>query len=263
MRLFTDIWKKNSADSEQVKCLDREALESALMYAEHLILPEPSGRAVAYLTEQKRKTASGEHESEKRYCIRFLSDGTKAGDLDAGYLAGQIASFLRFQGNAGIKLHRIPENGKNKFGDSPKPNTPWKMSCRAVLTSGECEHTGRRRKRMNAEVEPGIYTEKREHWNEELLAYTKMQYPGTYRRLNSSYKDGWIHFSEKRRAGIHSFTDSFDAGLAAAQIMSAAEKLWVELEFSQNTSSDSVNYLFSVRRKVLPGFGQSVAAGIS
>ncbi len=249
MRKFTGIWKKNSADSEQIKYLERNVLESALLYAEHLVLPEPSGKAVAYLTEQKRKTAAGDLENEKRYCIRFLSDGTKAGDLDAGYLAGQIASFLRFQGNAGIKLHRITENGKNKFGDLPKPDIPWKMNCRAVLTSGEHERTGRHKKHMFSDADPGIYTEKRDNWSEELLAYTRQQYPGTYRRLNSRYKDGWIHFSEKRRAGIHSFADAFDAGLAAAQIMAAAEVLWVELELSQNTACGDTDYLFSVRRK--------------
>lgn len=249
MRLFAGIWKKKAVDTVPVKCLDREVLKRALHYAEHLVLPEPSGKAVAYLTEQKVKRASEKLENEKRYCIRFLSDGTKAGDLNAGYLAGQISAFLRFQGNAGIRIHKIEEKEKKKITDAAKPDTPWKMHCRAVLASGEHEHTGRRRKRMISEIEPGIYTEKRENWNEELLAYTRKQYPGTFRKLNSTYKDGWIHFSEKRPAGIHLLADAFEAGLAAAQIMAAAEMLWVELELSKNTACSDADYLFSVRRK--------------
>ena len=240
MRLFTGIGKKNSEETVQIKCLEKDVLENALLYAEHLDLPEPSGKAIAYLTEQKKKSA---------YCIRFLSDGTKAGDLDAGYLAGQVAAFLHFQGNTGIRIHRIQENGRDTGTDTSRNDTPWKMRCRAILTSGESEHSGRRKKRMRSQMEPGIYTEKRENWNEELLAYTKLQYPGTYRRLHSSYKDGWIHFSEKRPVGLHSFADAFDAGMAAAQIMAAAEMLWVELELTRKSSDGGADYLFSVRRK--------------
>lgn len=297
MRLFAGIWKKNSVDTVSMKCLDREVLKSVLHYAEQLVLPEPSGKAVAYLTEQKIKRSSEGMEKEKRYCIRFLSDGTKAGDLNAGYLAGQAVAFLRFRGNTGIRIHKIEGKEKKKFGDSAKPDTPWKMCCRAVLTSGEHERSGRRRKRMLSEAEHGIYTEKRENWSEELLAYTKTQYPGTYRKLNFSYKDGWIHFSERRPAGMHSFSDAFETGMAAAQIMAAAEMLWVELELSKNTACSDADYLFSVCRKsnndaentthiveqtertisevqgkehgkrypgqALAGFGAGVAAGIS
>ena len=243
MRLFTGIGKKNSTDAAQISCLERDVLENALLYAEHLILPEPSGKAIAYMTEQKKKSAQGE------YCICFLSDGTKAGDLDAGYLAGQVTAFLRFQGKTGIRVYRMQDNAKGISEDAAGNDIPWKMNCRAILTSGESEQTGRRRKRMQSQMEPGIYTEKRDKWDEELLAYTKMQYPGTYRRLKISCADEWIHFSEKRPAGMRSFADAFDAGMAAAQIMAVAEQLWVELELSRDPVNQGTDYLFSVRKK--------------
>ena len=235
MNFFAGIGRKHSTSQDRHGMPDLELLNRTVEYAQHLILPEKRGTA----TIQAASAYGGQGA-----CLLFYTDGTEAGSMNAGYLVGQSLAFLRFLGVEAVIGRVMPEGVLNN------PPGAQRFAAALFLEERECRTTGERRKgREQTAQSPCICTENRENWSDELLSFAKARYPRTFRRIRASRKESWIHFAMKRSGKRHAEEDAFEAGMAAANIMTAAEELWVDLEMVKIRAAAPEGYLFSVCRK--------------
>ena len=231
MNFFVGIGKRRTVEKLRSGGPDLDIWNRAAVYAEHLALPVPEGEVQVIAAGEKTYAS----------CLLFGTDGTEESCMNAGYLAGQSASYLRFLGMETKIVKVMPEGVADR--------APEDMNFIAALVAEEDGLRERgRRKKAPSELSC-IYTETRENWSDELLTFAKARYPKTFRRIRASRKESGIHFVMKRSGRRHAAEEAFEAGLAAANIMTAAEELWVDLEMTRVSASSADGYLFSVRRK--------------
>ncbi len=262
MSFFAGIGKKKDIEASRSVLPAMDALKRAAAYAEHLTLPEAVGnvrmcvagaddagqstaeRSVVNYRGTLRmmgRTAGKSRKTDTPCSLLFFTDGTDAGSLNAGYMAGQCASFLHFLGMESAVLHTVPE------GITETLQEGWQFAAALSLDKKYLEEN--RRADRSSAVSSCIYTENRENWSDELLTFAKSCYPKSFHRIRASRRENWIHFSMKRTARRHGTEAAFEAGMAAANIMAAAEELWVDLEMIKIDADVQEGYLFSVCRK--------------
>lgn len=235
MNFFTGIGRKHTTLQDRHGMPDIELLNRTVDYAQHLSLPEKDGAA----SIQSAIAYGGQNA-----CLLFYTDGTEAGSMNAGYLVGQSLAFLRFLGVEAVIGRVMPEGVANTPPGEQRFAAALFLEERGSRTIAE-----RRRRNERTAQSPCICTENRENWSDELLSFAKARYPRTFRRIRASSKESWIHFAMKRTGRRHAAEDAFEAGMAAANIMTAAEELWVDLEMVKIRAAASDGYLFSVCRK--------------
>lgn len=232
MNILARIGKSEAECAAGKVSVQRSVMERAAEYAGRLMLPNPEGHVTLQLEET---------EPAKVYLL-FLTDGTAAGSLDAGYAAGQAAAFLRFQGCEPEIMRGLPGDVLQGFLQKTVP-----MQCAAGLTFG------RKRSGVKHKTEAAdrfcICTEKRENWDDELLAFTKARYPKTFSWLDVSRKESRIYFSGRRISRKHMCASAFETGIAISNVMAAADELWLDLEMVQLEAMLKEKYLFGVCRK--------------
>lgn len=235
MSFWSKIVRKRKK-GQQPDGSDLAVLDRTVSYAGHLPLPAQDGTASL--------EAAG---TEQGSYLLFFADQTEEGCMNAGYLAGQSVSYLHFLGVESERARVLPEE--------LKVAPPKGMHFVAALAVEGRAAAAKHRRKRTVQESFCICTETRENWRDELLAFTREKYPSTFRRIRVSTKESLIHFAMKHRNGHQAEEEAFEAGIAAANIMTAAEELWVDLEMVKVPTAEPEGYLFSVCRKGDHRFG--------
>lgn len=222
----------------QVQILERDVLERILLFAESVDLPKhPAGIRVKLLDLTKRQRYGKAGSSP--YCLLVYSDEQEYGYLNAGFVAGQTASYLRFLGITAAVPHNLPGwVYQDRIVDSlvfeperesalTAPHTEREMTCRAVVAFGHTlSAAGRRRQETER---PCVYRDFRDKWAEEVLKYTRGRFPMRISAIRVECRDNQICLMKKAGSSRRAALSELEAGIAAANIMTAADELWMEL----------------------------------
>ncbi len=155
------------------------------------------------------------------YYVLIFSGEEELEYLNAGYAAGQIASYLRFLGIAARVLRDIaPWMQQQAQGET---------KCMAAVAFGRAAMSGSSAKKKETPQHPCISREYCDEWAEEVLDFAKKSFPihlGCVRVLS---RGNCICVVPKNISGKRSSSSELEAGLAAANVLAAAEELWIEL----------------------------------
>ncbi len=242
--------KENTGIQFRQEKIERSVLTSLLQFLETLKLPDGSTgiRAQMWETHSSRENClegrMGRREfGSAPYCLLLYAKEGRSQYLNAGYAAGQAEALLRFQGIAASVLREFPERRKDAEHE--------KELCSAALAFG--------RRAAHREVSSDSYEEAfscfcssdEENWVEEVLALAKKRCPQGNRHVRIVKKNGELQVMQKESGARRTAASEFEAGLALAAIMTAAEALWIDLEMECSPVQQRGNsqYLVSVRKR--------------
>ena len=222
MNLFAKQRNRRLAQKFQMQKIDGAVLECIMQFAGKVELPVPPSKVqVELIDDTDGKMAGHRKERVPYYLLMFAEDGEWS-LLNAGYLLGQISSFLHFQGISSQILDRVPDWVSEKTGE--------KLHCVAVLAMGRAEEVNGFFRRYQSQAEsPCICREHQENWTEEVLelAGKRCLLPsGSVRILPRGDE---LYFIPKASAGKKAAAYELETGIAIAGIMTAAEELWIDL----------------------------------
>lgn len=195
-----------------------DTLEKIRNFAEGLALPEPEHKLYIEL----RDSVSVGGKERVPYCLLLFADSEDIGFMNAGYVAGQTAVYLRFQGYCAYITRELPP---------VRPNGSGRV-CVGIVAFGKAEQTGGRRK---GEKEPGVAAstcvcrDLRGHWTEDVLALAKKRFHISGDNVRIMRGDNCVYFSPKFQTGKKRTVSEFETGIAIAYALAAAEELWVDL----------------------------------
>lgn len=220
--------------------MEQGLLDAVLRFSDQIAELKPSGSLRISLIEGESLRQAGKRNIQTPYYLQFFSDGSQAGCLNAGYAAGQAAAYLKFRGISVPVLDIVPE---------------WLQSCEtsgeqcsAVIGFGTQETKSRTAKKASAQELPCIRVEK-EQWCAEILEFIKKQGLMRPEYTYMVFRNGGIHFLLKTTARRHPQQAAVDAGIQIANVMTAAEELWIDLETVKQKEITEEGYLMSVRHK--------------
>lgn len=225
--------EKRAADCGQHRQeIERQVLEDLLRFTADLALPVPSKRPVVQLA----KRTAGQEGTPDYLLIR----SEEAALFNAGYLAGQAASFLRFRGIEASLVREVPwqllPQAELRIHSAAAGGTApgGRRFAAAIAFGGTAQRRSRRRGGSAAEYHC-ICRDSGMDWCRELLYAVKGQMPSAGAYVCAGRDGDCLHIRSRQRG--RSQQGVFEAGLALATVMSAAERLWIDLEFIDLSSS--------------------------
>ncbi|MDY3250182.1 MAG: nitroreductase family protein [Candidatus Choladocola sp.] len=242
MNLFLKPRKKTNEISHMVE-IDESLLDSVRTFTENLVLPDRDGRI------RIRMAAKGNHGNRRRsgersvYYLLVFADGGERNYLNAGYAVGQMAMFLRFRGIEASVLHSLPEWMEKESYEG--------MKCVAAVAFGMAVRK-QHRSGTSHEDKSCVCSNRKENWYDQVLSYSKKCYPAGVRAVKAVQSDNEVHFLVKTSSSKKAAVYEFEAGVAIASFMEAAEELWIDLElvripqYSQSAMRGA-QYLVSAR----------------
>ena len=218
MNLFLKPRKKTNEISYMVE-IDDSLLDSVKTFTENLALPDQSGRIRVRMAS---KGDRGNRRSRERsvYYLLVFADGGERNYLNAGYAVGQMAMFLRFRGIEASVLHALPEWMEKESYEG--------MKCVAAVAFGMAVR-GQHRS-VTSHEDKSCVCSRKENWYDQVLTYSKKRYPAGARAVKTVLSDDEIHFLVKTSSSKKAAVYEFEAGVAIASFMEAAEELWIDLE---------------------------------
>lgn len=200
--------------------LEGSLLEAVLAFAEELKLPEPSGRVEVKLVDRLKD--GNRKSSAAPYYLLLRVTGGERNLFSAGYALGQTALFLRFQGIESQILWNVPQGfcgaGRQEGGT-------------AALAFGRAAAGRKPGRRQSAQPQHGcVCRDLGERWDEEVLAGAKSMLPVEGSAVRVMRGEGRLYFAAGAASGKKAAFSEFETGIALANVMVAAEELWVDLE---------------------------------
>lgn len=221
MRLFFNTRNKRAEERSSLKEIDSSVLACVMDFAKKL---EPLKRPASLCVKLVGSPSSRNHghaAAGMSYYLLIFSEGEEHGYLNAGYAAGQISSYLHFLGISACVL-RNPDAWMHLHGEGGK-------KCAVAVEFGKALQKGKDRETKEAAERPCISKEYREEWAEEVLELTRKSFPMQAGHVRVLCRNNCICFMTKTISGRKSAICELEAGIAAANVMSAAEELWIDL----------------------------------
>ncbi len=242
MGIFWKTITRRVPAQPRVKRLDPSVLRRIVLFAESVELPKRPVRIRVKLLDLTKKQTGGKMGSAPYYLLVY-SDGQEHGCLNAGFAAGQTASYLRFMGLAAVVPYSLPgwvhqdkivdsltaemEDGSSDQGTVRDLDRD--MVCRAVIAFGHTLSGAFGRKQQEPAERPCVYRDFRDKWADEVLKYTKGRFPMRMAAIRIECREDRICLMKKAGGSRKTAVSELEAGIAAANIMTAAEELWMEL----------------------------------
>lgn len=240
MNLFGRMKKKQEAQFEK-QSLEPEVLDAAVCFAQQAAGLNGAGSLQLCLLKGASLLQAGGRNVQAPYYLQFFSDGSLEECLNAGYAAGQTAAYLRFRGIAAVIPDTVPEWLQPKRAED--------MHCSVVLAFGGKEAKQKNSKKSLEQEHPCIRIEKEQAWSGEILDFIKKQGMVRPEYTHMVFRNGSIHFLLKTTARRHPQQAAVDAGIQIANVMAAADELWIDLETVKQKEITEAGYLLSVRHK--------------
>lgn len=239
MNLLKKIRTERSRTKKEKRSLEKSVIDSVVRFADQIKSPEPAGELTIRLVEHLEGGKSGRKKMEAPYYLQFFSENTREGCLNAGYAAGQTAAYMRFRGISAVILRTIPEWMAHRTEDGAE--------CRVVLAFGGKEVLGHREN--DWKERSCVHVDSKEHWSEEILEFIKKQGLIGTEFTHVVFREECLHFLFKTTARKNPDQAAVDAGILIANIMAAAEELWIDLDFVKKSEITETGYLLSVCRR--------------
>ncbi|MDO4321539.1 MAG: hypothetical protein Q4C61_03340 [Lachnospiraceae bacterium] len=232
MRLFFNTRNRRTGERFCRNKIDSSILVRIMDFAEKVEpLRRPSSLRVE-LTESRRLKAGADATGGNSkagmdaagpapYCLLIFSGEEEHGFLNAGYAAGQIASYLHFLGITASILPGTAQWMSQGAAEGEK--------CAVAVAFGHADSLAPRGKTKEKLEHPCISREYRENWAEEVLDFAKRSYPACSGRVRMLCKKNCICLMPKTLSGRKTAVSELEAGIAAANIMAAAEELWIDV----------------------------------
>lgn len=235
MRLWLSSRKRQTNKQPSAPKLNKELLTRILDFSRSVEVLRLPAKMTIDLISQNGAKAQREKEGSTYYLLVY-SDELPYEYMNAGYAAGQILAYLCFLGIPAVLPNGIPTWAKEKNG----------QKCITAVAFGSSLPSGRRLRQSSLEDVPCIYHDYREHWSEEVLRYVKKRFPTSLRAVRAVHEEGRICIVQKNTFARKTALSEYEAGLAAARIMTAAEELWMDLTFAETNEAQC---LISVCRR--------------
>lgn len=220
MILFSKKKDRRMKDRQRLQKIDVSVLSRVVAFAENVVpLSGYSAFRVKLITSAAKKYADGIANCEPYYLLIFAGEEDRK-YLNGGYAAGQTAAFLRFLGLQARVMASVP----GWMRDEQKGER-----CVAAVAFGQTiPDKHHKHKEENHEL-PCICREFSDHWDEEVLELAKEKYPLHLANIRIVRENHCICLMQKSLVGKKTQIAEFEAGVAAAQLMAAAEELWIDL----------------------------------
>lgn len=241
MNLFERIKRKQQAGRFEKQLLETEVIEAIIRFAQQAAgLKEGCGLQIR-LAEGESLYGAGGRNVQAPYYLQIFSDGSSEGCLNAGYTAGQTAAYLRFRGISAAIPDIVPEWLQSKPADP--------LQCSVVLAFGKGSLKEKNNSRDLQQELPCIRIDNEQAWSGEILDFIKKQGMVRPEYTHMVFRNGSIHFLLKTTARRHPQQAAVDAGIQIANVMAAADELWIDLETVKQKEITEAGYLLSVRHK--------------
>lgn len=221
--------------------LDREWLDKIVCFAQQAARLSRKSEVQVQLSEGEALLCAGGKNVRAPYYLQFFSDDSVDGCLNAGYVAGQTAAYLRFCGIAVQISDVIPEWLQDKSARS--------VCCHSIVMFGGKERKTKNGKSNMQQELPCIRIDNEQSWSGEILEFIKAQGMVRPEYTHMVFRNGSIHFLLKTTARRHPQQAAVDAGIQIANVMAAADELWIDLETVKQKEITEAGYLLSVRHK--------------
>lgn len=221
--------------------LDREVLDKIVCFAQQAAKLSRSSEVWVQLSEGEGLLSAGGKNVQAPYYLQFFSDDSVDGCLNAGYAAGQTAAYLRFCGITVQISDVIPEWLQSQNAEG--------VFCHAVVMFGGKELRMKNGRRGMQQELPCIRIDNEQSWSGEILEFIKAQGMVRPEYTHMVFRNGSIHFLLKTTARRHPQQAAVDAGIQIANVMAAADELWIDLETVKQKEITEAGYLLSVRHK--------------
>lgn len=230
--------RRNRKTKEQIRTqrIDKSVLAQIMAYAEKLDgLKQSSDIRIAFAGESDRKKAGHATGCAPYFLLIFAEDekeGARIGDgrrylkdqenryLNSGYVAGQLVNYLQFLGipAAVWKNPAVWMQQKAKVGEHCMAAVIFGASSLGQFSSGA----------EDSQERPCIFQENREGWAEEILAAHRRLW-AKQRDIQVVCKENHICLMSRPVSARKADACRFEAGVVAAELMAAAEELWIDL----------------------------------
>lgn len=241
MKLFTKRKGQRQDVRFGMQKIEDKQLICALHFARMVVLPENGGKMEVILVEKEEKIPCSGKIIQAPYYMQFWAEESRENCLNVGYAAGQTASYLKFCGIPAVILRTVPEELQEH---SEKTEG---MSCVAALAFGYREPGAKCRR--YSEDSLCIRKEAGDKWSEEVLSLAARRRMAASEYTQVICKNGVVYFRLKSTAKKHPLCAAVDAGIVIADVMAAADELWIELEMRKQKEISEEGYLLSLCRK--------------
>lgn len=229
MGLLDKMKKGNTEKDILVKKVDRTVLNRVQQFIEDLDFPEALEKVCIKPVEAPKKHMRG-----RAQCY-LVFDAENW--INVGYAVGQAASFLRFQGIPSQVLTEVPEWMDDRDREDGR--------CAAALAVGMAGQALWRDRTAQPES-PCIYMEARENWTEEVFQFAKERFLLPTGAVRVMRKNNRMYLGTKPASGKKAYKRQLEVGIAAANIMAAADELWIDVEMKK---TDEPRMLLAICRK--------------
>lgn len=225
MSLFLKTRNRRVPERFYMQKISSGILEKVKDFTENLELPESEHRIYIELASQVRGIGRG----QLPYCLFILADQEDISSLNAGYIAGQAAVYLKFLGFRACILRELPAYTGQKYAGK---------ICIGAVTFGKDEEAENPKSRDMVQKEDiCICRNLQEHWAEDVLALAKKRFHISGSNVQIIRGDNCVYFTPKFRTGKKKSTSEFETGTAIAYALAAAEELWVDLVLIKSEDS--------------------------
>lgn len=221
MRLFFNTRNRRTEEQFRKQKIDSSVLMRVMAFAEEIApLKRPSSVRVE-LVDSASSNVSGAVSKTVPHYLLIFSGEEEYGYMNAGYAAGQLASYLHFLGiSAQVQLGLEPWMYR-QAAEGEK--------CMAAVAFGRADAGASHGKKKKPVEHPCISREYREDWAEEVMDFTKKSFPIRTGSVRVLCRNNCICFIPKNFSGRKTVISELETGIAAANVMSAAEELWIDL----------------------------------
>ncbi len=180
-------------------------------FLQQLVMPEPFGRPGFRLIEERGNSHS----------LCFYAPGSEPSYLNAGYTAGQAASYLRFLG-ADVHLRLV----RHRFRPAKGRNSDI-----AVLTySMPKKEDEPEKSNEGGKTYPFLFSEWGRDWNKKLLDMVIKSPEIKFGVVHMECGDNMIRLTTNPTPVKREDQCEFEAGVALANVMVTGERMWMDLD---------------------------------
>lgn len=244
MNLFRKLVRR--PETKKIQTVTEKEAQEVLQYMQSLTLPHPQEKIKTELCDgQSMGKRRRQGAKAQWYLLIFGEEGQ--GAFNAGYVLKQGLEFLRGRRIPAKILSQIPEE-------------PGDHHCLGVLSIGMKAESSSASGREEMDSDCFLISRKREeHWMEEVFAAAGKLLTADMRTgVRVIRRESVIHIAVGSCFGRNQAVSEFHAGVVLGALMTAAEKLWIDLDMvnlkepQQAAGSDyltGLDYLISICRK--------------
>lgn len=220
MNLFTKMRNEKIEAKFQPVRVQRAVLDGVVQFTKQAVLPDNSTAVHVNLIDTAELGGKG----KVPYYLLVWAGSGEENWINVGYAAGQASTYLRFQGIFSQIIREAPEWLVRAVPDMGK--------CMAAVAFGFAEESFQKNENEWPE-RPCICRDSQDGWTEEVLSVAIEHFMMPRSAVRVVRKNNRLYLGTRSSAGKKAEKYRLELGIAAANIMAAADELWIDLEIER------------------------------